>query len=253
MSLDLNTVLKDWPHEPGMIKVRKVTGVDGRDKLQCRIDLGGLQTEMTGRPDGLRPHGCESLLSYHQNRAQLAEASGDNYELTPEECSELQQEGIQYYHRYVSLFQLSDYAGVIRDTQRNLELFSFVDQHSQREEFVWNFQQFRPYVLMMNTRAKASLLLSQGKFAEAIREIESGRDAIVEFFQQSNFPELASKSSEVAFLEEWLEEVSSKRPLSKLEIMQREMESAIAKELYERAAELRDAIKQLKASGQTVK
>jgi protein-arginine kinase activator protein McsA len=31
------------------------------------------------------------------------------------------------------------------------------------------------------------------------------------------------------------------------------MESAIAKELYERAAELRDAIKQLKASGQTVK
>ena len=37
-----------------------------------------------------------------------------------------------------------------------------------------------------------------------------------------------------------------KRPLSKLEIMQREMESAIAKELYERAAELRDAIKQLK-------
>jgi len=31
-----------------------------------------------------------------------------------------------------------------------------------------------------------------------------------------------------------------------LEIMQREMETAIAKELYERAAELRDAIKLLK-------
>ena len=78
-------------------------------------------------------------------------------------------------------------------------------------------------------------------------------DTIIEFFQKSNFPELATKSSEVAFLEEWLEEVSAKRPLSKLEIMQREMEGAIAKELYERAAELRDAIKQLKASGQTVK
>ena len=58
-------------------------------------------------------------------------------------------------------------------------------------------------------------------------------------------PELATKSSELAFLEEWLEEVSSKRPLSKLEIMQREMEIAIASELYERAAELRDAIKLL--------
>jgi protein-arginine kinase activator protein McsA len=81
-----------------------------------------------------------------------------------------------------------------------------------------------------------------------MREIESGRDAIIEFFQESNFPELASKSSEVAFLEEWLQEVSEKRPRSKLEIMQREMETAIAKELYERAAELRDAIKMLKAA-----
>ena len=79
-----------------------------------------------------------------------------------------------------------------------------------------------------------------------MKEIEQGRDTIQEFFQQSNFPELAQKSSELAFLEEWLEEVSSKRPLSKLEIMQREMETAIAKELYERAAELRDAIKLLK-------
>ena len=73
-------------------------------------------------------------------------------------------------------------------------------------------------------------------------------DAIVEFFQESNFPELASKSSEVAFLEEWLAEVSEKRPRSRLEIMQREMESAISKELYERAAELRDAIRMLKAA-----
>jgi hypothetical protein len=79
---------------------------------------------------------------------------------------------------------------------------------------------------MMNTRAKASILLSDGKFAEAMREIERGRDLIVDFFQSSNFPELAQKSSEIAFLEEWLEEVSSKRPLSKLEIMQREMEVA---------------------------
>jgi len=248
MSLDLNALLKDWPFEPGMLKVRKVTGIDGREKLQLRIDLGVLQMELTGRPDGQRPHGCESLLTYHQNRAALAKAAGEEYELSAEECSELQQEGIQYYHRYVSLFQMNDYAGVIRDTQRNLDLFSFVDEHSQREDFVWNFQQFRPYVLMMNTRAKASLLLNDGKFAEAMLEIESGRDAIVDFFQKSNFSELASKSSEVAFLEEWLQEVSEKRPRSKLEIMEREMETAIAKELYERAAELRDAIKMLKAS-----
>ena len=247
MSLDLNTILKDWPHENGNIKVRKIAGLDGREKLQLRVDLGVLQMELTGRPDGRRPHNCESLLEYHQRRAARAAAKGETYELAPEQCAELQQEGIQYYHRYLSLFQINDFDGVVRDTQRNLDLFTFVCQHTDREEFSWSLQQFRPYVLMMNTRAKASIFLGQGKFAEAIAEIERGREAIVDFLQQSNFPELVSKSSEIAFLDEWLEEVKAKRPLSKLEIMRREMETAIAKELYERAAELRDAIKVLQA------
>ena len=251
MSLDLNTILKDWPHENGNIKVRKITGLDGREKLQLRVDLGVLQMEMSGRPDGQRPHKCESLLEYHQKRAARAEEKGQPYELTPEQCAELQQEGIQYYHRYLSLFQINDFAGVVRDTQRNLDLFTFVAEHTDREELSWSVQQFRPYVLMMSTRAKASIFLGRGKFGEAMAEIERGRDAIADFFQQSNFPELVSKSSEIAFLEDWLEEVKAKRPLSKLEIMQREMESAIAKELYERAAELRDAINVLKAQKPT--
>ena len=58
---------------------------------------------------------------------------------------------------------------------------------------------------------------------------------------------MEAKSSEIAFLDEWLEEVRAKRPLSKLEVMEREMERAIAGERYERAAELRDAIRQIKA------
>lgn len=247
MSLDLNTILRDWPHENRAIKVRKILGLDGRQKLQLRIDLGVLQMEMTGRPDGVRPHNCESLLTYHQMLASRAETTGETYELSPEACAELQQEGIQYYHRYLSLFQINDFHGVVRDTQRNLDLFDFVDSHTDRDELSWTLQQFRPYVLMMNTRAKASIFLAQGKFPEAITEIQRGRDAIVKFFERSHFPELVAKSSEIAFLNEWLEEVALKRPLSKLEVMEREMETAVAKELYERAAQLRDAIKQLKA------
>ena len=249
MSLDLNTLLQDWPHESGSIKVRKILGLDGREKLQLRIDLGILQMEMTGRPDGVRPHNCESLLQYHQRRAARCEARGDTYELSTDQCSELQQEGIQYYHRYLSLFQINEFQAVIRDTQRNLDLFEFVSEHTDRDELAWTFQQFRPYVLMMNTRAKASIMLGDGRFGDAINEIERGRESIEEFFQNSNFPEMAQKSSEIAFLDEWLEEVTAKRPLSRLEIMQREMEVAIASELYERAAELRDAIKLLKTSG----
>jgi hypothetical protein len=247
MSLDLNSLLNDWPHEPGAIKVRKIQGIDGREKLQLRVDLGLLQMETEGRPDGQRPHNCESYLVYHQRRAIRAAQRGERYELSPEQCGELQQEGIQYYHRYLSLFQIDEFEGVIRDTQRNLDLFTIVEEHSNREDLVWSFQQFRPYVLMMNTRARASLFLAEGKFSDAIRQIENGRERIVEFYQQSAFPELESKSSEIAFLDEWLEEVRAKRPLTRLEVMEREMERAIAGERYERAAELRDAIRQFKA------
>src|SRR5260370_3466035 len=104
---------------------------------------------------------------------------------------------------------------------------------------------------MMNTRARASMLLGQGKFAESIAEIERGREAIVDFLQQSNFPELLSKSSEIAFLDEWLEEGKAKRPRLKLEIMQREMETAIPNELYKPAAQQRDAISLLKTQKPT--
>src|SRR5438874_12076840 len=120
MSLDLNDLLSDWPHEPGQIKVRKILGSDGREKIQLRIDLGVIQMETMGRPDGQRPHGCESLLAFHKGRAKEREDLGETYTLTAEQCGELQQEGIQYYHRYISLLQMNDFAGVVRDTQRNL-------------------------------------------------------------------------------------------------------------------------------------
>jgi protein-arginine kinase activator protein McsA len=104
---------------------------------------------------------------------------------------------------------------------------------------------------MMNTRAKASIFLGQGKFPEAITEIKRGCEAIAEFFQKSHFPELAAKSSEIHFLNDWLEDVPAKRPRTKLELMEREMETAVAKELYERAAEIRDAITRMKSQSVT--
>ena len=52
MSKDLGPILGDWPHEPGQITVRKIRGTDGRVKIQLRVDLGLLQMEADGRPDG---------------------------------------------------------------------------------------------------------------------------------------------------------------------------------------------------------
>lgn len=247
MSLDLNDLLRDWPHEPGQLKVRKILGNDGREKIQLRIDLGVIQMETTGRPDGFEPHDCESLLEYHRTRAEKAEKKGNKLELTPDEVGELQAEGIQYYHRYIALFQLSDYLGVIRDTQRNLEMFDFVSEHAPNEDLAWSVEQFTPYVRMMNTRAKASLAIEREDIPEAVKLIEKGIDKIREFYADTENPELEQQSPEIQFLSEWLDEVRAKKPVTKLERMQREMDQAIRDEAYEKAAELRDAISALRA------
>ncbi len=249
MSQDLNDLLEGWGHEPGQIKVRKIMGSDGKEKVQLRLDLGLIQMEMSGRPDGTRPKSCESLLTYHQGRAMASERKSETYQLTPDDCGELQQEGIQYYHRYLSLFQLEEYPAVARDTARNLELFSFVREHTDREDIVWAFDQFIPYVQMMNTRARASIELEKRRVDAALKEIDKGRDLIVAFYNEHEQAD-AEKSAELAFLDEWRDELRAKQPVSKLEKMRREMESAISQEAYERAAQLRDEIKALDAKRQ---
>jgi len=243
--LDLNNLLKGWPHEPGQVKARKVAGSDGREKVQLRIDLGLIQMELEGRPDGQRPHGFDSLLEYHKARAKNAKEAGTAYQLAEMDLLGLQQEGVQYYHRYLSLFQLEDFKNVARDTKRNLELFDFVSEHTQEDEAKWAFEQFRPYVIMMNTRAEASLVIQEGKPGRAIDVIEAGRQTIESFYRSIGQADWIENSSELAFLNEWLSEVRQNLPLTPLEAMERDLQKAIADEAYERAAELRDAIRKL--------
>jgi hypothetical protein len=253
MSKDLNDLLQDWPYQPGQLQVRKIVGNDGKAKLQLRIDMGILQMEATGRPDGQKPNGEESLLAVHQVRAKEAEATGETFTLTPEEVGELQAEGIQYYHRYVALYQLEDWKGVMRDTRRNLDMFNFVVKYAPSDEIAWSVDQFRPYVLMMNTRAKAYLAMGKDDFDSAVTHVEKGIEKIERFLRDHQHPELAEENAEVSVLKEWLKELRLKQPtkpaapVSPIDQMRKEMEKAVRAEQYERAAELRDAIRAMEA------
>lgn len=257
MSKDLNDLLRDWPYQPGQLQVRKIVGNDGKAKLQLRLDMGILQMETAGRPDGLRPNDMDSLLSFHQERAKQAEESGQEFALTPDEVGDLQAEGIQYYHRYVALYQLEDWKGVARDTRRNLDMFSFVSKFAPNEELAWSVDQFRPYVIMMNTRAKGYMAIAKDDFESAITHVQRGIDKIERFLRDNQHPELADDNAEIGVLREWLKELQLKQPSkpsepptpptppSPLEQLRKEMDKAIRAEEYERAAELRDAIREI--------
>jgi excinuclease UvrABC helicase subunit UvrB len=96
---------------------------------------------------------------------------------------------------------------------------------------------------MMNTRAKASIALERNAFTEAGRLIEKGIEKIRAFFAECGNAEMEAQSHELGFLSEWLAEIRSREPVTPLEKLQRELDEAIATEAYERAAELRDAIR----------
>ncbi len=244
---DLDPLMRSWPFEAGSIQVRTIQGKDGRLKLQLRLDLGILQMEMSGRPDGQNPFGCESLLEHYEKLAARFENEGkkDTFKLNAEDCLKLQQEGIQYYHRYLAFFQLQNFEAVIQDTRRNLRLFDFVTRHTENPEMATMFQQFRPYVLMILTRARGMLALQNKDYALALKHVERGIRDIRAFLQEHFPPELQDQSAELHFLESWMEEIREQRPLTPREKLHQQMLDAIEMEDYERAARLRDALKEL--------
>jgi len=134
MKQDLGLILEGWKYNPNEVTVRKIVGLDGLEKIQMRLDLGVLQMEISGRPDGRKPHGHESLLDYHRASLERHRAkTGDveDFTLDEDEVSDLKQEAMQYYYRYLSLFHLEEYDQVMRDTERNLGAFDFIREYAR--------------------------------------------------------------------------------------------------------------------------
>lgn len=250
MNFDISHLLEHWDYQPGQIVVRRFKGKDGNGKIQLRVDLGLLQMNAEGRPDGKRPFGHESLLQFHQSRLQKhVEERGteDDFVLKAEDVSKLQLEALQYHHRYICLLELEDYPAVVRDTQRNMAVFDFVARFAESEELAWSLQQFRPQLLLIQTRARAGEKLAARRYAEAARIIDGGVESLRTFYSDTGRQEIAEQSHEIAYLENWKGEINAKRPLTRREKLELALHEAVRQENYEKAAEVRDALRKLES------
>jgi len=249
MSFDISALLDQWDYQPGQVVVRKFRGKDGLEKIQLRVDLGLLQMNAMGRPDGKRPFGRESLLEYYQDlldKFRREHASDDqSFRLTPDDCGKLQQEAIQYHHRYICLFQLEDYEAVIHDAERNLKVFDFVQRYAGAEELAWSLQQFRPQLLMMRVRARGAIALKDNRFEEVVRIVEEGLEEIRHFYREHDRQDLLEASGELQSLEMWLQEIQNRRPLTPREKLESALNEAVRNENYEEAARVRDALRKM--------
>ena len=93
----IDHILKDWPYEPNSVSVRVIQGRDGRDVIQMRIEMGILQLEIEGRPDGDRPGGFDTYYAFLSDQA----ANDPKIVMTEEQCSEADREFVQFYNRRI--------------------------------------------------------------------------------------------------------------------------------------------------------
>ena len=249
MGLDLSKFLDQWPYEQGKINVRLVEGDDGEPRIQLRIDLGIMQLRTSGRPDGNRPNGFESLLEFHEQRLdehteQNGSASG--FVLNEDECRELREEAVQYYHRYVCEMVLDEYDGVVRDTSRNLRVLDICNKHAETEQDRNVLEQFRAYIVMMRARALASQALKDEEPKAAIHAIDDGLETLRSYYSESGQLETFDDSSEVQILKGMRDSLTPKLPVSQQSELRTRLAQALELENYELAAILRDELKHIK-------
>ncbi len=247
-SKDLQPIIDNWPHEPGQVSVRKIRGLDNRVKIQMRVDLGVLQMETEGRPDGTRPFNHESLLEYQRARLEAHQRRNGTdlgFALSPEESRALRDESLQYYQRYLANFALEEYEAVVRDTQRNLEVLDLCAKYAEEESDRLALEGYRPYIIMMSTRAKALSAIRNGQQLTALAHVERGLVSIREFFKKFADLKAYNHSAEVVILKSLRREIRRQLPVDPIRKLKQQLADAVAEERFEDAAQIRDNLETL--------
>jgi len=235
--LDITPILRDWTFEPGEVHGRLVEAEDGRILLQVRIDMGLLQMESTGRPDGTRPGGYETYLDYLLHRA----IAGDKeFQLDEEQCTEVDREFMQFYQRRVGWLALREFDRAVRDADHSLALMDFAHAHSPSDAWTAAHEQYRPFILFHRTQAAALGRLEAAGAEGAVEEINRGLDRIRDFFGEIENEEMFEESDLAERLKELREEIREHYAIGRT--LREQLADAVAAEQYELAAELRDKL-----------
>lgn len=242
MNQDIDSVLEDWEYKPGTVQARLVTTRSGREVIQMRVELGLLQLETTGRPDGARPHGQRTYLDHLQKVARKAAARGDGpVVLAEEQCQEADREFIQFYHRRICWLALRQYAKAMRDADHTLAFMDFVKEHSPAADYTEAHEQYRGFVVFQRTQAASALQVEENHPEQAIEEVRQGMERLRAFLVERGQEEQLDEDAMIQHLRRI--ETALREQFHIGATLQEQLEEAVAREDYERAAKLRDALK----------
>lgn len=232
----IERILSDWPYDPESVNVRVVRGDDSRDVIQMRVDLGLLQMETSGRPDGVRPQGCETYFDYLVNET----ICNDEFEMSEEQCREVDREFVQFYHRRVCWLTLREYARAMADADHTLALMDFCRDHSPDAEWTMAHEQYRPFVLFHRIQAAALEQLDREDAEAAVHTINLGLEQLRELFVEHDAEEMFDDNELVVRLTELRESLRDNYHVGRT--LEEQLQDAVAGEHYELAARLRDEL-----------
>ena len=234
---NIDSLLRQWPYEPGEISVRLVRGNDGRSVLQMRLDMGLLQLETTNRPDGEHPGGADT---YYDFLLAMNVQQGDDFVLTDEQCGEVDREFVQYYQRRLCWLALREFRNAIIDADHSLTLMDFVRRCSPSDDWTVSHEQYRTFILFHRTQAAALAELEDSGPEAAIEELNRGLERIRQVFIANETIEEMDEDDLVQRLNELRETLRDHYSVGKT--LREQLAEAVAAEQYELAAELRDQL-----------
>lgn len=248
MHTDISHLLGNWRHDDSVgVQARLITGRDGTARVQLRLELGVLQMELHGRPDGSQPHGFESLLDYHQYRVrrhQERRGTIAGFALSHEECLALHRESYQYYHRRLSLLEIGLYDLAEQDADHNLQVLDLLRDHAARREDWLTSEQYRAFILSHRTMARAMAHSYDGKLKAALLAVDEGIEEISRVLREHG-GDPPGGCPEIEFLHQLKRRIRRGKPGALRERLERELEQALQHEEYERAAVLRDQLRDM--------
>lgn len=233
----LDFLFADWPYEFGEVSARLLRGSDGRDVVQLRVEMGVLQMEVSGRPDGSRPGGYPTCADWF---TVLAAHEGEAFRLDDRRLLEIDREFVQFFHRRVAWLALREFERAVADADHTLALMDFSSLHAPDLDWAEMHEEYRPFVLFHRTQAAALGKLEGGSAEAALAEIDAGMHAIRVLLiedEESLDPEDDELLAKLAEMKAAITEHYEVQPS-----LTQQLADAIAAEQYERAAKLRDEI-----------
>lgn len=241
MSKHIDAAMFGWDYESGSVQARLLQGADGRQIIQMRVDLGILQMEQEGRPDGKRPHAFDSYFAHLQAQVRKAAKKKRAFTMSEEQCREADREFVQYYHRRICWLALRQYGRAIADADHTLAFMELVRAHSPNDEYTQAHEQYRGFVTFQRTQAAAALALEQHDPEGAVNEVRKGLDKLRAFFAAFDLEGQMEEDGMVQHLRRIDQSLREQHGIGAT--LEEQLEQAIAKEEYETAAKLRDALR----------